>query len=71
MEGFIFIETARAGDKKLARTYALISTDTHERDRLFRVKRTVEETYGFTQDLETRRTKPLPREQKTMVDFTR
>ena len=57
------------GDKKLAKTYALISRDTHERDRLFRVKNTVEETYGFTQDIETRRTKPLPTEQKTMTDF--
>jgi ERCC4-related helicase len=59
------------GDKKLAKTHALISSDTHERDRLFRVKSTVEKTYGFTQDLETRKTKPSPREQKAITDFTR
>jgi ERCC4-related helicase len=59
------------GDKKLAKIHALVSIDTHEKDRLFGVKRIVEKTYGFTQDLEIRRTKSLSREQKTITDFIR
>lgn len=59
------------GDKKLARTYALVSLGTHERARLLSVKRMVEKTYGFTQNLEMRVTKPLPREQRTMAEYIR
>ena len=59
------------GDKKLARTYALVSRGTHERARLLSVKRLVEKTYGFTQNLEMRRTKPLPRDQTTMAEYMR
>lgn len=59
------------GDKKLARTYALVGRDTHERARLFSVKKKVEGTYGFTQNLEMRVTKPLPREQRSMAEYLR
>ncbi len=59
------------GDKKLARTYALVSKGTHERTRLLGVKKKVEETYRFTQRLETRTTKPLPEDQKIMTEFLR
>ena len=59
------------GDKKIARTHALISKDTHERDRLLNVKKKVEKTYRFTQKLETRTMKPLPQGQKTMTQFFR
>ena len=59
------------GDKKLAKTYALVSIGTHERGRVFNVKRKVEGTYGFTQNLEMRTTKPLPREQRSMADYLR
>lgn len=57
------------GDKKLAKTYAIISRDTHERDRLLSVKKQVEGIYGFTQSLEMRAKKPLPGGQRTMADF--
>jgi len=59
------------GDKKLARTYALVGTDTHEKNRLLSVKKKVEGTYGFTQNLEMRMTRPLPKEQRTMADYLR
>ena len=59
------------GDKKLARTYALISMNTHEKTRLLNVKKKVEGIYGFTQKLEVRKIKPLPNEQRTMADYLR
>jgi ERCC4-related helicase len=59
------------GDKKVARTYALINAKTHEKARLFNVKRMVEKTYGFTQKIEMRTTKQLPKEQKTIADYLR
>lgn len=59
------------GDKKLARTYALISMNTHEKARLLNVKKKVEGIYGFTQKLEVRKVKPLPNEQRTMADYLR
>ncbi len=60
------------GDKKLARTYALISTRTHEKNKLLSVKRKTEKVYGFTQRLVVKtRTKALPKEQKTLTQFIR
>jgi len=61
------------GDKKLARTYALVSVGTHEKNRLFSVKkkRKVERTYGFTQNLEVRVSKRLPKEQKSIAEYLR
>ena len=60
------------GDKKLARTYALISTRTHEKRKLLSVKRKAEKVYGFTQRLVVKtRTKALPKEQKTLTQFLR
>jgi len=59
------------GDKKVARTYSLVSLGTNESGRLLGVKRMVEGTYGFTKNLKIRRTKPLPREQRSMADYLR
>ena len=59
------------GDKKLARTYTLVSMDTHEKTRLLSVKKKVERTYGFTQNMEMRLTKSLPKEQRTMAEYMR
>lgn len=58
-------------DKKLARIYALVSMGTHERARLLNVNRMVEKTYGFTQNLEIRTTKPLSKEQRSIADYLR
>ena len=57
------------GDKKLARTYALVSSGTHEWEKLLGVKSQVEKVYGFTQSLETGPKKPKPREQRTMAEY--
>jgi len=60
------------GDKKLARTYALISLRTHEKNKLLSVKRKAEKVYGFTQRLVVRaRAKALPREQRTLTQYLR
>ncbi len=59
------------GDKKLARTYALVSRGTHEMMRLLNVKKQVERTYGFTQNLEVRAAKHLPKEQRSIADYLR
>lgn len=59
------------GDKKIAKTYALVGLGTHERARLLSVKKMVERTYGFTQMLEIRVSKPLPKNQKTLGDYIR
>ena len=59
------------GDKKVARTFALISMQTHEKNRLLSVKKRVEETYGFTQRLRSRISKPLSKRQKTMAEYVR
>ena len=59
------------GDKKLARIYALVSMDTHEKARLLSVRKKVERTYSFTQNLEMRMTKPIHKEQKTMAEYLR
>lgn len=60
------------GDKRLARTYALISLRTHEKNKLLSVKRKAEKVYGFTQRLVVRaRAKALPKEQKTLTQYLR
>jgi ERCC4-related helicase len=41
----------QTGGKKTAKTYALISMKTHERNKLLGTKRKVERVYGFTQNL--------------------
>lgn len=55
--------------KKLARIYALISRGTHEKQKLFNVKKKVETIYGFTQNLEIEVLKPLTERQRTMVEY--
>ena len=45
--------------------------DANEKTRLLRMKKKVEGTYGFTQNLEMRMTRPLPKEQRTMSDYLR
>jgi ERCC4-related helicase len=57
------------GDKSLAKTISLISQDTHEKTKLLNVKKTVEKTYGFTQNVKTRIFKPLSNDQKTMAQY--
>lgn len=57
------------GDKKIAKTIALVNTQTHEKIRLLSVKKKVEKTYGFTQRMETRIARRLPEEQRTMIEF--
>jgi len=49
----------------------LVRADTHERDRLFSMKKTVEETYGFTQKLEIKTKKPLPIKQRSIAEYLR
>jgi len=41
----------QSGGKKMAKTYALVSMKTHERNKLLGTKRRVEKVYGFTQSL--------------------
>lgn len=57
------------GEKKLARIYALVSIGTHEKKKLFNVKKIVEKTYGFTQNVEMRLNRPLQKGQRTMADY--
>jgi len=58
------------GDKELARIYALISTRTHEKNKLLSVKNKAERVYGFTQRLVVKpRAKALPKEQKTITQY--
>jgi len=60
------------GDKKLARTYTLISLRTHEKNKLLSVKKKAEKVYGFTQRLVVKpRAKALPKEQKTLTQYLR
>jgi hypothetical protein len=42
---------------------------THEKRKLLGMKNRVEETYGFTQMLKTRISKPIPTDQKTMTEY--
>jgi ERCC4-related helicase len=56
--------------KKIAKTYALISTQTHEKNKLLRVKLKVEKVYGFTQRLvEEELPRQLPKNQRTLSYF--
>jgi len=48
----------QSGGKKTAKTYALVSYRTHERNKLLGTKRRVERVYGFTQSLVE---EPLPK----------
>ena len=57
------------GDKKLAKIFALVSMQTHEKRKLLGMKKRVEETYGFTQRLKTRISKPIHSNQKTMTEY--
>jgi ERCC4-related helicase len=41
----------QSGEKKTAKTYALVSMKTHERNKLLGTKKRVEKVYGFTQNL--------------------
>jgi len=60
------------GDKRLARTYALISLRTHEKNKLLSVKKKAEKVYGFTQRLVVKpRAMALPKEQKTITQYMR
>lgn len=59
------------GDKKLAKTIALVSNQTHENARLLSVKKNVEKVYGFTQKMEKQVFKPLPKNQETITDYLR
>jgi len=54
----------------VAKTYALITMQTHERNKLIGVKRKVEKVYGFTQRLvEEDVPKPLPKDQSRLSQF--
>lgn len=57
------------GDKKVAKTIAIVSKQTHEEKKLLSVKREVENVYGFTQRLETNSLKSFGNNQKTMFDY--
>ncbi len=56
--------------KSVAKTYALITTQTHEMNKLIGVKRKVERVYGFTQHMvEEDLPKPLPKDQSRLSQF--
>ena len=56
--------------KTVAKTYALITMETHERNKLIGVKRKVEKVYGFTQRMvEEDVPKPLPKDQSRLSQF--
>uniref|UniRef100_A0A7C3J4R9 DEAD/DEAH box helicase n=1 Tax=Candidatus Methanomethylicus mesodigestus TaxID=1867258 RepID=A0A7C3J4R9_9CREN len=56
--------------KRRAKTYALITVQTHERNKLLRTKAKVEKIYGFTQSVvEEDLPRPLPKNQKTLALF--
>jgi ERCC4-related helicase len=60
----------QSGGKKTAKTYALVTSKTHERNKLLRGKAKVEGVYGFTQRVEEEDLPgPLPKEQKTLSQF--
>lgn len=60
------------GEKRLARTYALITLRTHEKNKLLRVKEKTEKIYGFTQKLVVKTiAKPLPEGQETLTRYLR
>lgn len=56
--------------KKRAKTYALITMQTHEKNKLLRTKAKVEKVYGFTQSLvEEDLPEPPPKDQRTLTQF--
>ncbi len=56
--------------KTVAKTYALITMQTHEKNKLIGVKKKVEKVYGFTQRMvEEDLPKPLPKDQKRLSQF--
>jgi ERCC4-related helicase len=57
------------GDKKIAKTYALVSMGTHEKVRLLSVKKMVEGTYGFTQNLQVNIAKPKSKKQRALAEY--
>jgi ERCC4-related helicase len=60
----------QTGGKKMAKTYALISMKTHERNKLLGTKKKVERIYGFTQNLvEEELPKSSVKGQKTLSQY--
>jgi ERCC4-related helicase len=59
------------GDKHLAKTIALINHNTHEHTRLLNVKKTVEHTYGFTQNVKTQVFQSISQSQRTITQYLR
>jgi ERCC4-related helicase len=60
----------QSGGKKTAKTFALVTSKTHEKNKLLKVKTKVEGVYGFTQSVrEEPLPGPLPREQRTLSQF--
>ncbi len=57
------------GNKKIAKTIALISNLTHEKNKLLNVKKKVESVYGFTQDMKSEPLKILGKNQKTIISY--
>jgi hypothetical protein len=60
----------QSGGKKVAKTYALVTYQTHERNKLLGVMKKVEKVYGFTQRLsEEKLPRLIPRDQRTLSQF--
>jgi Fanconi anemia group M protein len=60
----------QSGEKRSAKTYALLSMKTHEKKKLLGVMSKVEKVYGFTQRVsEEELPKSLPKEQKRLSQF--
>jgi ERCC4-related helicase len=60
----------QSGGKKSAKIYALITSKTHEKNKLLKIKGKVEGVYGFTQRIEEEPLPgPLPKEQRTLSQF--
>ncbi len=57
------------GDKPIAKTYALVSMLTHERNKLLGVKRSTEKAYGFTQRMVEETYKALSKGQKSLTQY--
>jgi len=59
------------GDKEKARVHAIATRNTHEKKRLLSVKKQVEKTYGFTQQLEIKNLNPPEKGQKNLTEYMR
>jgi ERCC4-related helicase len=59
------------GGKHHVYVHALISKGTHEKNKLFKVKRNVENVYGFTQQLELATLKATAIQQRNITEFLR